>query len=589
MDSEYNPWTCTPFYSPILSKEQEEFIQQFFDNELNQSSETDPNSNCIFDEIKKPEISTLMERFETDSENFLLMESKFNSIEGRISDMQSRLSKLVQSIEKKKLKTQRKAQKVDRNSSPSSSFTKKLTNIQSNFQTIQPIQTNHNNLQLEKPNMNYQTPNKYSIVNNQTPQHSIKIQSVQTNTTNQIPQSSIQSNNPIQSTIVNNQTLQQFINIQSSTTNQIPQQNNQVIQPNISSKNTSPTLQNQPSLSNVNSPPMQHTNNLSIQRTSNNKIPQVIEVTASEEMLNLFQKELALISTFAWSLVYTIPYEKNEDEDHQCILPQKCILEGVTICLSIEKVYFISLKANYNCSIGLEKRVSLVKEIFGNPATRKILFHMKPQLKILFANSILPSGELLDPKICAWILHSDKNKEKTLDELVQDYTRLQPLPLILTDPLKRSVFRTHRSWILMKKLLEYLQKDNRLNKLFFSVEMPLVPILASMEYNGISFVNDTFHRNRTIIKDKLTNLENEAFRLAGKAFSLTSTEQVGKILFEDLNLTLPNVQSSINDPNKSKKRKQNYSTSATVLEQLINVHKLPGIILLHRKLSHILK
>ena len=223
---------------------------------------------------------------------------------------------MVQSIEKKKLKTQRKAQKVDRNSSPSSSFTKKLTNIQPNFQTIQPIQTNHNNnLQLEKPNMNYQTPNKYSIqtiVHNQTPQHSIKIQSVQTNTTNQIPQSSIQSNNPIQSTIVNNQTLQQFINIQSSTTNQIPQQNNQFIQPNISSKNTPPTIQNQPSLSNVNSPPMQHKNNLSIQQTSNNKIPQVIEATASEEMLNLFQKELALISLFAWSLMYTIPYEKNQ-------------------------------------------------------------------------------------------------------------------------------------------------------------------------------------------------------------------------------------------------------------------------------------
>lgn len=84
----------------------------------------------------------------------------------------------------------------------------------------------------------------------------------------------------------------------------------------------------------------------------------------------------------------------------------------------------------------------------GDPSTKKILFHMKPQLKILFANRILPAGELLDPRVCAWLLHSDKNKEKTLDELIEEYLSIKPVVVSGEDLMKKACLRVRNLFYL---------------------------------------------------------------------------------------------------------------------------------------------
>lgn len=142
----------------------------------------------------------------------------------------------------------------------------------------------------------------------------------------------------------------------------------------------------------------------------------------------------------------------------------------------------------------------------------------------------------------------------------------------------------------MKKLLDILHLDKRLTKLFYSVEMPLLPILAFMEFNGIGFVGQIYDETRTFVENKLQELKEHAYQLAGKPFSFDHTEQIAKILFEDLQLPYPApIHVPPSETPKKGRKKQMYSTSATILEQLVSVHKLPALILQYRKLTYALK
>ncbi len=114
-----------------------------------------------------------------------------------------------------------------------------------------------------------------------------------------------------------------------------------------------------------------------------------------------------------------------------------------------------------------------------------------------------------------------------------------------------------------------------LEKLFFEVELPLIEVLGEMEMVGVSI--DTQHLKKMSRKlgKELEDLTQQIYHLAGKEFNINSTQQLSKVLFEDLKLT----------PVRKTEKKTAQSTDISVLEILAKGHPLPKILLDYRQLS----
>jgi len=128
---------------------------------------------------------------------------------------------------------------------------------------------------------------------------------------------------------------------------------------------------------------------------------------------------------------------------------------------------------------------------------------------------------------------------------------------------------------LVPKLQAYLQ-ERELTKLYKEIELPLTPVLAQMEVNGIKIDRHMLADVTAEMTKKVAELERLAMDQAGEEFNLKSPKQLGQILFEKLNLPI------------IKKTKTGYSTDVSVLEELQGRHPVVDTILEHRQLSKLL-
>ncbi len=130
---------------------------------------------------------------------------------------------------------------------------------------------------------------------------------------------------------------------------------------------------------------------------------------------------------------------------------------------------------------------------------------------------------------------------------------------------------------LMPPLVEEMKKSG-VERVFREIEMPLMPVLAKMERNGVRLDTAALAETGKLFGERLNELEREIYALAGHEFLLTSPRQVGEVLFEELRLN-----------EKAKKTKSGqYSTSEEVLETLKTKHTIVGKILAHRALKKLL-
>ena len=126
------------------------------------------------------------------------------------------------------------------------------------------------------------------------------------------------------------------------------------------------------------------------------------------------------------------------------------------------------------------------------------------------------------------------------------------------------------------------------------IEMPVVGCLARMELNGVGFSNDECENIKCVLKAKLRSLEQDAYRVAKRAFCLASPEEVSHVLFLELKLP-PDGNTDSSSPGKpgcvkptrgGKRRKVKYfSTSKDVLEKLLPLHPLPRVVLEWRRVN----
>jgi DNA polymerase-1 len=130
------------------------------------------------------------------------------------------------------------------------------------------------------------------------------------------------------------------------------------------------------------------------------------------------------------------------------------------------------------------------------------------------------------------------------------------------------------SFQLCRKLLEELSEDD-LRDLFERLELPLVPVLADMEWVGVKVDVAQLEAISTEFAGKLAELERDIFREAGREFNINSPQQLSEVLFEKMGLPAP----------RGGRRTTGYSTASEVLEALKGDYAIADLLLQHRQLD----
>jgi len=129
----------------------------------------------------------------------------------------------------------------------------------------------------------------------------------------------------------------------------------------------------------------------------------------------------------------------------------------------------------------------------------------------------------------------------------------------------------------LEKILAERLSANQLSNIFENIEMPLIPVLADMEYIGIAVDKDFFKAFSDELSVRIKEITKEMYEIVGYSFNLNSTQQLSKVLFDTLGLTAPD--------SSNKTKSGNYSTAASVLEEMRDQHIVVELLLEYRELS----
>ena len=223
-----------------------------------------------------------------------------------------------------------------------------------------------------------------------------------------------------------------------------------------------------------------------------------------------------------------------------------------------------------------------LKKIFESEAL-KIGHEEKADYLELKSKGIIPKNMMFDLTIASYILNPAKDNYR-LDEMILEVlgvvleNKKENVQLGLFDMPenedKKEEYSKYALYIskCKEKYEEQLKEKNQL-KLFEEIEMPLMQVLAEMEFSGVLVDREIIDEYSKKLSSSVENLTHEIWNMAETEFNINSTKQLGEILFEKLNLPV------------IKKTKSGYSTDADVLEKLRLEHPIVDKILEYRTLN----
>ena len=266
-------------------------------------------------------------------------------------------------------------------------------------------------------------------------------------------------------------------------------------------------------------------------------------------------------------------------------------LVGISFALENGEAAYLPLQLDYlGAPKTLEKTtaLTLLKPVLENPAIQKVGQNFKYDLTIFARNGIDVQGVAFDTMLESYVLNS--TGRHNMDDLAKRYLGHQTITFeeiagkgknqltFNQIPLEKAAeYAAEDADVTMKLqqvLWEKLSKEPTLEKLFKEMELPLLGVLSRMERRGVLIDSDALFLQSNEIANRLSELEEQAYVLAGQPFNLASTKQLQEILFDKLGL--PVIQ---------KTPKGAPSTNEEVLEELAFSHELPKVLVEHRGLS----
>lgn len=264
-------------------------------------------------------------------------------------------------------------------------------------------------------------------------------------------------------------------------------------------------------------------------------------------------------------------------------------LVGLSFSVEEKKAFYVAVPDNREEA---QKIVNIFKPLYENPEILKIGQNLKYDLEVLHNYGVSLAGPMFDTMIAHYLIqpelrHNMDYMAETLlhyrtihiEELIGERGRNQRnmrdlKPAEVYEYAAEDADITLRLYnVLLPKL-----KECGAEQLFYEIEMPLMPVLAEMELNGIRIDTDSLAETSSILTSRMRQLETQIYEAAGEEFNIASPKQVGEILFGKMKI--------VDKPKKTKTGQ--YVTSEEVLQQLRHKNPIVDYILAHRGLKKLL-
>ena len=269
--------------------------------------------------------------------------------------------------------------------------------------------------------------------------------------------------------------------------------------------------------------------------------------------------------------------------------PMDAELVGMSFSITENQAFYVPVPAER------EEAIKIVREfepVFKNEKSLKVGQNIKYDMLVLQNYGIEVRGKLFDTMVAHYVLQPElRHNMDYLAEIYLHYQTIHIEELIgpkgkgqknMRDLSPQEVYlyacEDADVTLKLKNILEQELKKNDAEKLFYEIEMPLVPVLVNIESNGVRLDTEALKQSSEHFTTRLQSIEKEIYTLAEGEFNIASPKQVGEILFDKLKIV-----------EKAKKTKTGqYVTSEEVLESLQNKHDIIGKILEYRGLKKLL-
>ena len=264
-------------------------------------------------------------------------------------------------------------------------------------------------------------------------------------------------------------------------------------------------------------------------------------------------------------------------------------LVGLSFAVEEHKAFYVPIPSNREEALQI---VNIFKPLYEDPKILKVGQNLKYDLEVLRNYGVRLDGPMWDTMIAHYLIQPELRHN--MDYMAEVYLHYQTIHI---DELIGPKGKNQRSMrdlsptlvyeyacedaditLQLKNKLEPELKKHNCEDLFYHIEMPLMPVLAEMEMNGVCLDTQSLAETSKQFTARMNEIEARIYELAGEQFNIASPKQVGEILFDKLKIV-----------EKAKKTKTGqYVTSEEVLQQLKNKHEIVADILEHRGLKKLI-
>lgn len=312
--------------------------------------------------------------------------------------------------------------------------------------------------------------------------------------------------------------------------------------------------------------------------TINNGMLRYSKETADYQLVDTPEKMDTLVATLQGAKEICLDTETTSTD------PIQARLVGLSFSIKEGQAWYVPVFEN-------QEAVERFRPVYENPNIIKVGQNLKYDLQVLQNHGIELQGRMFDTMIAHYLLHPEMRHG--MDYLAEAYLHYQTIhidELIGTGKKQKSMADLSPEEVCayacedaditlrLKNLFAPELEKEGLTDLFWQIEMPLMPVLAYMERNGVCIDTKGLKETSVLYSQEMQRIEEEIYELAGVHFNIASPKQVGEILFDQMKIT--------NKPKKTKTGQ--YATTEEILISLKSKNPIVGKILEYRGLKKLL-
>ena len=260
--------------------------------------------------------------------------------------------------------------------------------------------------------------------------------------------------------------------------------------------------------------------------------------------------------------------------------------DGEGFFIPVQPNNYEKLITNPDERLSIQNFTKVFKKLFENKKVKKVCQNAKFDIAVMRNLGIKVENFYFDTMLASYVI--DPDQKHGMDDLSVKYLKYKPIPLSdLIGPKKDStkIFEVETEPLgkyasedadITYRLYEILDKDikkEKLTKIAYDIEFPLIPVLEDMEREGINVDKDALKSLSDDLQILIDNYTNEIYKSCGEEFNINSPKQMQEILFNKLGLKA------------GRKTKTGYSTDARSLEYLRGEHEVIELLLEYRQIT----